>query len=627
MHVMLAWFAAAPLSEPVRAARVGRFERAAAEVVPDSWRRHEFGGPDWGVVVRHPADPGAYRWPTVATEGAVTAVSLGIPVGLDAAAGPAALARRLLAGEDVHREVVPPFGLLALDPDRFALQQDWLGMARVFTGAADEVTAWCTRPGLLAAFLHGEARPDLAGWTSYTLCGHFGGDLSPVAGTRLLRPGERVTGRRRAEGGWHLDTELRYATDDVVCGGHAEQGRPVEERLDRAADALTRAAASLHPLHDGEITVGLSGGKDSRLIAATLIAAGRTPRLVTNDDTRAEGEVARRLVELVRDRRGLHLDHHTQLAGAPASVLGTGLGERARRLAHLHDHQFPSTYLVRPAAHARLPEQTRAASLTGAAGELAVGYWYPAAGADPAPTPEQAGLTKLLAGVPHAAAAPEALAAERDRVTAVLAHARDLGLHDEHLVDYLYLVERMRRWCTSAYLTGMVTPFLAPGFVATTFALSVAQKRDRLLHTALIARLVPEWAEVPFVSAATGPSTATRVWEGDGVTAVADLLDTAHGPLTGLMRRPAVEQALRKAVRGGRPDPRILQQFTALAVASERLEPGTTRPSTGATYARVTAPPRPRTPDKGRLGTLRWIRRTRLGDRLWVTVRRRVRGR
>jgi hypothetical protein len=93
------------------------------------------------------------------------------------------------------------------------------------------------------------------------------------------------------------------------------------------------------------------------------------------------------------------------------------------------------------------------------------------------------------------------------------------------------------------------------------------------------------------------------------------------------MHRPAVEQALRKAVRGGRPDPRILQQFTALAVASERLEPGTTRPPTGATYARVTAPPRPRTPEKGRLKALRWIRRTRLGDALWVSVRRRVRGR
>ena len=108
---------------------------------------------------------------------------------------------------------------------------------------------------------------------------------------------------------------------------------------------------------------------------------------------------------------------------------------------------------------------------------------------------------------------------------------------------------------------------------------------------------------------------------------MADLLDTAHGPLTDLIRRPVVERALRAAARGKEPDPRVLQQFTALAIASGRLEPGATRPPTGATYARVTAPPRPRTPKQGRLTGLRWIRRSRLGDRLWVMARRRVRGR
>lgn len=105
---------------------------------------------------------------------------------------------------------------------------------------------------------------------------------------------------------------------------------------------------------------------------------------------------------------------------------------------------------------------------------------------------------------------------------------------------------------------------------------------------------------------------------------MADLLDTAHGPLTGLMCRPVVEQALQKAAQGGRPDARVLQQFTALAVASARLEPGTTRPATGATYARLC---KPREPARGPLHRLRWIRRTRLGDRVWVSVRRQLRGR
>ncbi|GAA4564521.1 hypothetical protein GCM10023176_10620 [Micromonospora coerulea] len=624
MHVMLAWFAESPLPESARRLRRARAQRALADVVPPAYRRHEFGAEDWGLTVRHPVDPGAYRWPTVAAEGPVTAVSLGLPVGVDVTGGPPALAGRLLAGEDVHREVVPPFGLLALDPARFSLQQDWLGMCRVFAGEADGIRAFCTRPGPLAAFLHGSARPDLAGWASYTLCGHFGGDRTPLVGTRLLRPGERVTGRRRAGGGWTVTGELRYAVDDVVMSGFAGQGRPLDEQLDRAAAALTTTASSVHRLYGDEVTLGLSGGKDSRLIAASLVAAGRTPRLVTNDDLRAEGEVARQLVQILRDRRGLDPEHRLVLGSAPANVLNIGLRERARRLQRLHDHQFPSTYLPRPAVRPTLPEQVRAASFTGAAGELAVGFWYPAADAQTDLSPEQVGMAKLLSAVPTAAVAAEVVTAERDRIAALFAHARGVGLRDLHLIDYLYLVERVRRWYTSAYTTGMVTPFLTPAFVAATFGLTPAQKRGRLLHTELIARLVPEWAGIPFVSAATGRSTATRVWEGDGAEVVADLLDTAHGPLTGLMRRPVVEQTLRTAVRGGRPDARILQQFTWLAVASERLEPATTRRSTGATYARITAPPQPRRPTNDSFARLRWIRRTSLGDRLWVTVRARV---
>ncbi|MEE3918761.1 hypothetical protein V2I01_10775 [Micromonospora sp. BRA006-A] len=236
MQLMLAWAATGALPQSRHDAAVDRFDRAAAELVPESWHRRHLGGTDWGVLVLHPADPGGYRWPPVAGDDDVTAVSVGIPVGVDGD-DPVTLARHLLTGADVHRDVVPPFALLAFDHDRLALQQDWLGMARVFTGTAGGVTAWCTRPGLLAAFLHGEARPDPAGWASYLITGHFGGDLSPLADIRLLRPGERITGRRRAGGGWQLTSEIRYATDDVVRSGLADRDRPLGERLDRAADA------------------------------------------------------------------------------------------------------------------------------------------------------------------------------------------------------------------------------------------------------------------------------------------------------------------------------------------------------------------------------------------------------
>jgi hypothetical protein len=600
MHVMLVWFAETSPSREAVASRAARFDRAVSEIVPDSWRRIDKGGGDWGVTVLHAADLGPYRWPVIATDGPVTAVSLGIPVGIDVMGGPIALAGRLLVGEDVHRDVVPPFGLLALDTDRFALQQDWLGMARVFTGTADGVTAYCTRPGLLAAFLRGTAEPDLAGWTSYTTSAYFGGEHSPLAGISLLRAGERVTGRHLSGGTWQLSSKQRYTIDDVVALGRADQGRPVQEQLDRAASALTRTASSMSRLYADPITLGLSGGKDSRLIAATLIAADRMPRFSTNEDNRAEGTTARELMRLLREKRGLDPDHTLQLAAAPEKVLGMGLRERSLLLQHQYDYQFPSTYLVRPASGPRLREVVQPATYTGAGGELVTAYWYPPAEADPMPAPRETAMKRLMAAAPLKSVVPEVLAAERARLTVILDHAEAAG------VQGLY---------SSAYTTGMITPFLAPGFVAAAFAITPQQKRERLLHTGLIAQLVPEWADVPFADVAAGKSTATRIWEGDGVQVMSDLLDTSQGPLTGMMHRPAVEQALRTAALGGHPDARILQQFTALAVATERLVPDAVRPSTGDTYARVTMPPRPGKPGDGARDLLRKARHTMLGRR------------
>lgn len=565
MGVVLAWFGQQALpQDQVRRLRV-RFEEELAALVPDTWLRHDGGGCDWGVSALHPPVEEVLAWSPLAHEGAVTAVSLGIPVGLADPGGPVRLARRLLDGEDVHAEVVPPFGLLALDePWRFVLQQDWLGMSRLFAASHDGVTGFCNRPTLLARVLGLPVRPDLDGWGSYAVAGCFGGDLSPVRGVRLLGPGARVEGRRTDERGWVLTTTQRHAVDDLV---RAARGLSEEEALALAGDGIAGAVASAVDLSRSPIELGLSGGKDSRLVAAAFVAAGRLPQLNTNVDTPAEGETAAHLVALLRRNRGLDPVHHQYRAGASAGVLGLGLGERLRRLQLQHDFQFPSTYTVRPPGPDRLSPRARPMSFTGSGGELATGYWYPAEGAD-------ARAAALAHQLGHAAR-PDVVAAERARLEDVLARGSALGLRDEELCDYLYLVERVRRWYTSAYFTGMVTPFLAPGFVTASFALPPAAKRARALHGALLRRWVPEWAEVPYVSISTGRSTATRVWEGDGLETLEQLARRTAGELPALMDAPAVESALAAAATGraSRAQEKTLQQLAWLAAAAETLEP------------------------------------------------------
>ncbi|HEX5596728.1 MAG TPA: hypothetical protein VFX61_12045 [Micromonosporaceae bacterium] len=632
MYVVLAWFSERPVPQETQRAAQERFETAVANVVPESYVRHEFGGDDWGVTVLHRSEQGAYRWPFVATEGPVTAVSLGLPVGGDTSGGLTGMARRLLAGEDVHRSVVPPFGLVAVDGnERFAVQEDWLGMCRFFIGEAAGITALCSRPSLLGAFLHGNIEPDPHGWASYTLSAHFGGELSPIRGTRLLRPGERLTGNRRIGGGWTVASKLGYSVDDIVMAGYAAQGQPIAESLDRAAEAITATAGSIYDLYDDEIVMGLSGGKDSRLIAAALVAAGRLPRLFTNEDARIEGEVASELVQILRNKRGLKTNHELRLAAAPDNVFQVGLIERTLGLQKRYDFQFTSTYLTRPLQDPKLSNKADPALFSGVAGELASGYWYPTADAENVPSPEQQVLTSLQGSVRLDLADKDAVDFEQRRLTKLLDHAKGIGLRDLHLVDYIYLLERLRRWYSSAYDYGVVTPFLTPEFVTATFALTPEQKRDQLVHTGLIERLVPEWSHVPFVSGFTNKSTVPKIWEGDGVQAIADLIDTAHGPLANLVQREYVVKVLATAVKTGRANQRLLQQFTWLAVASHQLEPQTVRPATGETYTRLTTPPKPKPVPvqrkSGLVSRMQWVKKTKLGRQLWAAARKQVQAR
>jgi asparagine synthase (glutamine-hydrolysing) len=610
-----------------------------ATLVPATYTRHDLGGEDWGLVVLHPPTDHVLRWDFVATEGAVTAVSHGLPVGLDAGAGPLDLARRLLDGEDIHARVVPPFTLLAVEgSSRVVIQQDWLGMSRMFTTELDGVVAFCSRPSLLAAFVGLPLAHDPQGWAAYAVSADFGGSSSPVRGVRLLRPGERATAHHRAHG-WTVDWQRRRAVDDVVRDGLALRSAGFGAALETAADGVTGALASAARFSATGVTLGLSGGKDSRLIAASLIGAGQVPRFNTNVDLPQEGETASRLLGILHDTYGITAEHRLYRAGAPATVQARGLRERVRRLQRVHDYQFPSTFTVGVAGPEQMPS-ARAMSITGAGGELAVGYWYPPI-TDPGDDTDEgigreAAASRLLGAV-EPGVAPLPHADERNRIAGLLDGGLSLGLRGVELADYLYLTERVRRWYTSANYVGMVTPFLAPDFVMASFAVSTEDKRTRRLHRELLLRWLPEWAEVPYVTGKRGRSRATHIWEGDGLDVLTDLLDAHGGQMTGLLERPPLEEALLAAAAGHATTTheRALQQYAWIAVAAESLEPSCRRDAAPGTlrdrvvaareHAAAAAAPAPvQVVLKAVAPKLRFIKRTGMGRSAWGSVRRRV---
>jgi asparagine synthase (glutamine-hydrolysing) len=412
--------------------------------------------------------------------------------------------------------------------------------------------------------------------------GFFGGSMSPVEGVRLLDPGERLVAERH-EDGWRIESQARIGVDAIVLAGRAGANR-LDDALDEAAQALIGTATGLSQIYSGPIELGLSGGKDSRLIAAASLAAGLRPNLVTNIDVPEEGETASELVAIVRKTRGIDLNHRLRKVSDPATVLDVGLAERIDRFQHLFDYQYPSSFSVRPPPGPRL-EMDVDVRLSGVGGELVSGYWYPKA----KQTPVDTATRQLMRAIPQAALRSDVHAAEEARIRGILAAISEAGLDAEHIIDYLYLVERVRRWYSSAYSFMIITPFLAPGFVKASFAFDPREKRERAVHARLLQRLLPEWADIPFVSD-TSTTTATRVWQGDGITTIAEMRDTCKGQLPAMVEPDEVDKALRRAHEGKLADSQVLRQFAWAAQASKRLEPGTVEESTGVTYGRITSP-------------------------------------
>src|SRR4029077_7529450 len=93
------------------------------------------------------------------------------------------------------------------------------------------------------------------------------------------------------------------------------------------------------------------------------------------------------------------------------------------------------------------------------------------------------------------AAARAAVAA---RVDDVLRRAAANGANGAVPLDVCYLEERLRRWGTSAEQADTLIPLLTPEFVQAALWLTPEQRKTNALHRAVIARMIPQWADVPF---------------------------------------------------------------------------------------------------------------------------------
>lgn len=218
---------------------------------------------------------------SVAADGRGCALVAGLPVG-NGRARPWT-AEALLA---THAAPAPPprwdglHGWARVDPDgRVHVGADWLGLFPWLLWSGDGVRAAATDLSLLRALPGYQARPDLVALARLALHGGIPGPRTVDEGTRRL-PLLTVASAPRG-GGWTLD---RCTWRSVEPGGGDDAA------IATSLDGFLAASLADDPAP----AMLLSGGTDSRLLAARLAAAGKRMRAVTWGLRRdLEGVVAR----------------------------------------------------------------------------------------------------------------------------------------------------------------------------------------------------------------------------------------------------------------------------------------------------------------------------------------------
>lgn len=394
-----------------------------------------------------------------------------------------------------------PFGVMTLDRHgAVRIANDVFGMARVFQFDFDGLTVWSTRTGLAHIFAGVQPTVNPVAWQSMATLGWSSQGLSHMGNGRQLPPHSLTTATPRKP------VEMTSGLDHWL---EEENSSPIAELTDSALDMRRTLETVKHwqrrPVAD------LSGGKDSRVIAAAGLRADAIEAVRTVRTDHGEVETAKHLMDLI----GNPVEHRVQELASPKAVSG-GVAQRL-----LGQHQlWEGYYLARTAYRAPLLSGVRrapSARLNGLGGEAIQGgsiisdAWRDRIVEGGFPVAEK----RLVAMVRGPMGASEE--SRESTAETVLQMANESRRFDwksnTSSIDYVYNFDKMPYWSNNFGSAESVLPYYSPAMLT-----HIAQAFNHLqpygeMHRQLLKALIPEWANVPFYKPSQRSRATVHMWE------------------------------------------------------------------------------------------------------------------
>lgn len=515
-QLLLAYAFHEPEQEDRIAVRLRHADRHLGELFRPALTRTAKGDGRSGLMTWTPVDS-SMGWESVASGQDRLTAWLHLP----SVAGPAErqsadeIADRLLNGRLALRDLAAPFGLVRWTPGRLDIVNDALGLVRLFQFEFAEATVWSTRPGLAHVFMGIAPAKNEFAWSGMASVGWSLDAATQLGEGRQVPPAHRIT---------VLDSGM--TTEDHFAQWFT-QARHIEVGLEDNVRDMRSVLLTSRLWRDSP-TADLSGGMDSRTVAAVGITCGAVDKVRTLATDHGEVQTAQRLVELAGSAV-----HHTIVRPAEGRTApNMPFGER---LAAQH-RAWEGRYLATSAFNAAVFSGFRtshAARFNGLGGEFAAGGQLARASSHELlmSSPPGVALDRLAAMVRGGLGiTPSALESTVTGLERMVPAAGRLGLGSAlGVLDLTYMIERMPYWSNVYASAATLTPLFAASLLAVGVQHAGAPAPPGELQHGIIRTAFPDWAEVPFYSPTRTTRAVPFVWQTAEWSAVKDYLDDRVG--------------------------------------------------------------------------------------------------
>jgi len=373
------------------------------------------------------------------------------------------------------------------DPLEIQLINDALGVEQLYVAERSGRSIVSTSAGLIARAI-GDPREDPLGVSMFLTADWVGGDRTLRRDVRVL-PGAQHWTWRAGDTGWSKRRYWSYA-----------DAEPPTRRVDSAfADEVGRAVGRLCSVAatvTGRLNAPLTGGKDSRMLAAILMAAGVradywTKGVPESDDVQIALKVAARYglphrlsgrptedpanppAPILEEWHALTWQFVAQNDGLPSLLLVGNIHGQPARMDRLAVTLSAMCAESARRANAQAYIDQPGSSLSRAARYLPYSWINP----------------------PHGLVRGEAYRLARAHLRDTVLRLADEGVPLTNLSAVLYLDERCRRWAANnprelAQTEDKVLPFLARPFVDAVLASHPDDRATHQVHRQIINRMV-----------------------------------------------------------------------------------------------------------------------------------------